>query len=162
MKDQSKITIRPVDHSNWKDVINLKVKKNQEKYIALNVTSIAHSKIYEDHFNLAINCQEQVIGYILYFHTLDRINLIPDHLKQDDGSYTEIVRFMIDEKYQRKGIGSKALKLLLGYLHHNHGSTTIWTSYIKENIISGNIFKKAGFHEAGIEEKEEFVLRYDY
>ena len=162
MKDQLKITIRPVDHSNWKDVIILKVKENQEKYIASNVSSIAQSKIFEDHFNLAINCKEQVIGYILYFHTLDRNNRIPAHLKKDDGSYTEIVRFMIDEKYQRKGIGSKALKLLFGYLLHNHGSTTIWTSYIKENTISGKFFKEGGFQETDIEEKKEFVLRYDY
>ena len=162
MKDQLNITIRPVDHSNWKDVINLKVKENQENYIASNVTSIAQSKIFEDHFNLAINCEEQTTGYILYFFTADNNNQIPKYLKQDDGFYTEIVRFMIDAKYQRKGIGSKALKLLLGHLHDEHGSRTIWMSYIKENLTSGNFFKNCGFQETEIEEKYEFVLKYEF
>ncbi|KKM96582.1 hypothetical protein LCGC14_1176710 [marine sediment metagenome] len=162
MKDQLKITIRPVDHSNWKDIINLKVKENQEKFIAPNVKSIAQSKIFKDHFNFAIYCEEQITGYILYFFTADNDNQIPNHLKQDDGSYTEIVRFMVDEKYQRKGIGSKALQLLLGYLHDEHGSRTIWMSYIKENAISGKFFKNCGFQETEIEEKYEFVLKYEF
>jgi len=162
IKAQLKIDIRPVDKNNWRDVINLKVKENQEKFIASNVKSIAQSKIFEDHFNFAIYCEEQTAGYILYFFTLDNDNQIPNHLKQDNGSYTEIVRFMIDAKYQRKGIGSKALHLLLGYLYDEHGSRTIWMSYIKENAISGNFFKNGGFQETEIEEKYEFVLKYEF
>ena len=99
MKVQSKIVIRPVNQSNWREVINLKVKENQELFIASNVKSIAQSKIFEDHFNFAIYCEEQITGYILYFFTADNDNQIPNYLKQDNGSYTEIVRFMIDAKY---------------------------------------------------------------
>jgi diamine N-acetyltransferase len=42
------LCIRPVTKDNWRALIVLKVRKNQEEYVATNVYSIAEAQFGED------------------------------------------------------------------------------------------------------------------
>ena len=155
------VEIKEVDESNWKNVIALAVKDEQKDFIATNLFSIAQSKIFDNHFNLVIYHEGISVGYILYASYADLSNQVPGKYKDANNLYTEIVRFMIDEKYQRKGIGFSALVHLIEYLSSEHNIGKICMSYLQENDASGRLFRKAGFTDLEQSEKE-IALEYNY
>lgn len=155
------VTLKEVNEQNWKQCIDLEVKENQKNFIASNIYSIAQSKIFDNHFNLAVYWNDTVVGYILYCNVIDTNNEIPREYKQEDNSYTEIVRFMIDKDYQGRGIGTMALKELKNILFNRHGAKKLCMSYIKGNVASGKLFRKVGFQDIGKESNGEIILIFN-
>ena len=74
-----------------------------------------------------------------------------------------IWRFMIDQRYQGKGLGKKALNKLIDYIRTKPlgESEKIYLSYVPGNDWAEKLYKEAGFVSNGEKDGEEIVLVLD-
>ena len=154
------VQLHEVTRSIEKSLLALEVSEDQKAFIA-PIEQSAKLAASVDHFQIAILADEVVVGYALYFTTLDRAGKIPQQLKDSASRYTEIVRFLVDRHFQRRGIGTVALGMLVDHIRLTHGATRIWMSYRKRNTASGKLFRKVGFRDTDVQEEQEFVLVFE-
>lgn len=64
-------------------------------------------------------------------------------------TYYTLWKFLIDEKYQNKGYGKKALRLGVDYLVNRFGVKEVYTAYYASNRIARNLYASIGFRETG-------------
>ena len=65
------------------------------------------------------------------------------------GGYYTLWKLMIDEKYQNKGYGKKAVRLGIDYLVNRFNVKEIYTAYYATNRIARNLYTSIGFRETG-------------
>lgn len=143
------IELKPVDESNKADCIRLKVTRAQSEYIATNESSLEAAK---EHSEVArpfmIYADGIAVGFTMFAFE-------PDYEDSDDRYW--LWRFMIDEKYQRRGYGKEALKLIIAYFKEN-GATNIRLSTKESNVAAIHLYKSFGFAPNGDMNDEETVF----
>ena len=140
------ITLREIDGDNFHDIISL----NVEKYCASNLYSLAQAKIYPDAIPLAIYNDDTPVGFIMY------------GIEPRDNNEYWIDRFMIDEKYQNKGFGKKALEIIIEKIKQDKTHNKIKISTNPENIRAIELYKKMGFNETGELHDNEALMMLEY
>lgn len=65
-----------------------------------------------------------------------------------EGYYT-LWKFMIDEKYQNKGYGKRALRHGIDYLVNRFQAKEVYTAYYAANRIARHLYASIGFRETG-------------
>ena len=163
------IHLEKIDWDNYSEVLKLHVSKEQEDYVARNDTSLIHAflaiqdgdKVYA----YAIYNDDTAIGFIMMGYDDDWTGyeheawLNSDVYKKWEGKkYYFIWRFMIDEKYQRKGYGKEALEKAISFLKTkpNGEAEYIILSYERENMVAKKLYASLGFYEP-----EEFAKYYE-
>ena len=74
----------------------------------------------------------------------------------DNGNTVYMLRrFMIDVRFQGKGYGTKALKLVLEEIQKKYGCDEVYLSTVPENEKAIHMYEKAGFISTGIEIGDE-------
>jgi diamine N-acetyltransferase len=136
-----------INPENYELAIKMSVHNEQEQFIASNLISLAEAYAY----------REFAEAYLLY----DDESLIGFCLLQVDfkDDYFDIWRIMIDQKYQGKGYGLKALKKVMEYLK-SKGAKIIHISHQENNYGVGSLYKKAGFEYTGEIEDGEVLMEY--
>ena len=71
----------------------------------------------------------------------------------------DIWRFMIDERYQKKGYGKAALLLSIEYLSKEFNVNDIFLSFEPNNVIAEKLYSSVGFKRTGEIEDGEVVMR---
>jgi len=140
------ITLRDVDENNFDEVISLHV----EKYCASNIYSLAQAKIFPDAIPLAIYNDDTLVGFIMY------------GIEPRDNNEYWIDRLMIDEKFQNKGYGKKALEIIIEKIKQDKTHNKIKISTNPENSNAIKMYKKLGFNETGELNFDEALLILDY
>lgn len=144
------ISLKLIDESNWEDCIELNPKQEQEVFIASNLYSIAESKFFPNLEIKAIYYEEKMIGFAMY------------GLDSDDGNYW-IYRFMIDERFQGRGYGKSAMKLVIQDIESREDRTdVIWLGYHVNNEQGRKLYASLGFQEAGVAEWGEMLAKYSF
>ena len=153
------INLQKITWDNWKDVIRLKVKDEQDGFIASNMFSLAQSYVAllnEDlpPMSYAICKDDLVIGFVMMYHET------AEECDYDEESY-DVCRFMIDKNYQGKGYGKKAfektLELIKTFPQGNAAS--VFLSYEPENEVARKLYASFGFVENGDMEEGEAIAR---
>ncbi|MBD5537931.1 MAG: GNAT family N-acetyltransferase [Lachnospiraceae bacterium] len=93
------VELREITKENYEECLNLKIADSQKNFVSSTVHSLAQAWVYYDTaFPFAIYANDEMVGFIMlgYYEV--------------KGYYT-LWKFMIDEQYQNKGYGKKALKL---------------------------------------------------
>jgi len=114
----------------------LKVKDDQEKFLASNATSIAQSKFDSFLECFGIYKDDTMVGFAAY-----GIN------PEDDTIW--IARYMIDQNFQGQGFGIKALNVLLKFMQEKYSCSEIFLDAGEDNTIATNLYVKAGFKKTG-------------
>lgn len=143
------ITLREVDRDNFFELIRLKVKENQKDFVATNIFSIAQSKVQPECIPLAIYNDEIAVGFLMYC------------IDVDDNNYW-IYRLMIDEKYQGRGFGKKAMELIMDELRKDRNHNVIYISFEPDNQGARLLYEKLGFISDNRMVEDEIVYRFDY
>ena len=137
-----------IDGGNWR--VPLKVSKAQELYVANSTTILARAYAYRNSRSCAslIYEDETPIGMILY-HDEDTL---------DAYIFSEI---FIDEKFQGKGYGRAATKLVLDNMKKDGKYNKVILCYIDGNKAAQKLYQGFGFVETDRDDDEiimELVL----
>ena len=128
-----------VTEDNWMDVASLSVKEEQKKYVAPAIGILARGYVYRD-CNAKIYAFENdgvIVGTALVREFTD------EPLGYD------LQQFMIDEKYQGKGYGSRALELILDELRKEGRNDHVELCVKKADAEAIRLYGKHGFADSG-------------
>lgn len=152
IQGNSKTELRELTRDNLKQCFELKVSKDQMKYIASNEDSLIDAEDNADVARpFAIYHEGKMVGFAMFAF---------DEEYEDPFDRYWLWRFMIDADHQGKGIGSEALRTIIRYFKDN-GANNIRLSTKEDNIKALNLYKRAGFYETGEMNDEEIVLQLD-
>lgn len=131
------VELREITKENYEECLNLNIGESQNDFVSSNVHSLAQAWIYYDTaFPFAIYANNTMVGFIMLGYYEVR------------GYYT-LWKFMIDEKYQNKRYGKKALRLGINYLVKRFKVKEVYTAYYATNRIARNLYASIGFCETG-------------
>lgn len=136
--------VRPVTKDNWQALIKLKVRDEQNHFVASNVYSIAQAQFgdeYEGHWDLhpfGIYDGDIPVGFLMY-------GLNFSHRKQQ----AFIQRLMVDEKFQGKGFGRFGMEKMLEIFRADERIQEAGISYEPENEVARKLYASFGFVETG-------------
>ena len=140
------IRLTPVTNDNQAVCRRLSVSKKQLGFVADNAYSLAQAEKQPEMIPIAIYNEQTMIGFAM-------------HAKEDKTKRIWIVRFMIDQQYQHKGLGKEALAELLKLLFRFYDTKEIYLSYEPENTRAASFYQAAGFLPTGQIEDGELVVR---
>ncbi|TCJ03034.1 GNAT family N-acetyltransferase [Cytobacillus praedii] len=128
--------LETITKDNWIKAISLRVREDQEKFVASNAVSLAQLNFLNDFHAKGIYLGEEMIGFALY------------GMDEDDHEYW-IYRMMIDQKHQGKGYGKEAIKLVIDDIKmiKEDRHKTITLSYEPTNEHAKRVYEKVGFKE---------------
>ncbi len=151
------ITLEKITYKNYIEVIwGLKVFQKQKSFVASNANSLAEAYVAVTNGNVALPfaiCRNQKpIGFVMIGYGLGE----DDDLEKEDPEFVKMARqsyclwrFMIDKRYQGKGYGRKAMRLILDYIRTFPcgKAETCWLSYEPENELARKLYASFGFVE---------------
>lgn len=111
------VELKEITKDNYDDVLKLKVAKNQENFVSTVVQSLAQAWVYRNTaYPFVIYEDNTSVGFIMlgYYELKKQFTLW---------------KLMIDEQYQNKGYGKKALKLAINWLVNNFNVKEVYASY---------------------------------
>lgn len=144
--------LKTITKDNWLKAISLSVREDQKNFVASNVFSLAQLNFLENFHAKGIYQDDEMVGFTLY------------GIDEDDHEYW-IYRMMIDQKYQGKGYGKEAVKIVIEDIRNmkEERHQTITLSYEPTNEHAKRIYEKMGFQEIeGLIIGDEQVSRFIY
>lgn len=127
------VRLEEITEKNYRECLKLKVAEGQQKFVSPNVLSLAKAYIhYEEVTPFAIYNDDIMVGFIMV-----------RFWKEDN--YYFIWQFMIDERYQNKGYGKKALNLIIEWVKTEKDCKRLVTTYIEGNEQVRLLYTKVGF-----------------
>jgi diamine N-acetyltransferase len=145
-----KIELKEVTYDNFDAVVDLQLLKHQEDYLASNVYSIAQSKFDPDYHPRAIYADDELVGFLMY-----------NSFDCDVAHQTGIHRFMIDHRYQSRGIGRRAMEKALNEIRCIPNLERITICYHPQNALAQPFYASFGFKEIGLDEDGEMIAAID-
>jgi diamine N-acetyltransferase len=143
----SDVSLREVTKETVRAITALKVGPGQDRFVAPNAVSIAQAYLSRDvAWFRAIYVGDEPAGFVM---------LDDDVAKQ---SYY-LWRYMIDQRFQRRGVGRRALELVIDYVRTRPGATALLTSVVPGDGNPGPFYERMGFAYTGEEEDGELVMR---
>jgi diamine N-acetyltransferase len=151
------ISLRPVDSSNYRECIDLRVAPDQERFVASNVQSLAEAYVWREGAEpYAVYSDDEMIGFALLF---------PLGAEEPDGSVPPadtvrgfiIVRLMVDSCFQGHGHGRAALEAIVELIR-GRGLSTIRLSVVADNKQALGFYRRNGFVETGEIREREVVM----
>jgi diamine N-acetyltransferase len=126
------ITLKDITRENFEEMISLHVSQEQERFVASNLYTIAQMQFKEEKIAKGVYLENKAVGLIAY-----------------DLEDYDIWRLLIDSRFQGRGYGRKALKLVLDILRKDGRLKTARTSILVDNIAMRNLIVSFGFKENG-------------
>lgn len=143
------VKLRRIDRDNFWEVIALKVAENQEDLVTSNAVSIAQAKVQPECRPLAIYENEIPMGFLMY--CMDR----------EDNEYW-IYRLMIDYRFQSRGLGRRAMELVVEEIKKDTSRSKIYLGVDSRGVFSKRLYESIGFKytEEQFGKEEIMVLHY--
>ena len=141
------LQIRPVTRENLDEVLTLRVHESQRAFVSTTAESLAEAYVYGDTaFPFSLYDDETIIGFIMmgYYEAKD---------------YYTLWKLLIDEKYQGRGYGRRALEQGLLFLKERFNVSTVYTGVAPGNTVAKSLYLSMGFVETGIFENNMEELR---
>ncbi|KIP67340.1 acetyltransferase [Vibrio harveyi] len=140
------LELRNIDQTNFYEICQLKVAKNQLNHVDSNAISLAEANFMNFPWFKGIYSDNNPIGFILV--NADTVS----------GKF-ELWRFMLDKSQQSKGYGRIAIDLLKSALVHEFGISTLYTSVVACSDSPQGFYENCGFVSTGhLVERREIEL----
>lgn len=128
-----------VNEQNWLDVVSLSVNEEQKKFLDTPVGIIARGYIYR-------SCNARVYGISNDEHTIG-VALVKN-MDEEPACY-DLQQFMIDQRFQNKGYGTEALRLILSMLSKEGKYDQVEVCVNKNDAAALWMYEKVGFEDTG-------------
>ena len=133
------IKLSEVDESNWLEVARLSVSEDQQRFLATPIGIIARGYVYRA-------CNARVIGIYDDAEVIG-VALVRDFTDEPLGY--DLQQFMIDKRFQNKGCGTAALKLILAQLKAEARFNRVEVCVSKADTTALHVYEKVGFIDNG-------------
>lgn len=145
------ITVKRVKDNFMVEIKQLKITEFQKKYVDIDIEDIQKLTFnYSNIFNYVVYNDNDIIGFACFV--------------LDDEGDMNLLKFMIDYRYQGNGYAKEALEGLLDIIKIFVIKEEIWLSVHPHNTIAIAVFEKVGFiqkqtqYDAG----DEIFFIYSY
>lgn len=138
------LTLQPVTEVNWRALIKLKVREDQNHFVASNLYSIAEAQFgweEEGHWDFhpfGAYVHDEPVGFVMYCLNFNHSRF-----------QAFIMRLMVDEKFQGKGYGREIMQLVLDVFRADERIQNAGISYEPENESARKLYASLGFIEPG-------------
>ena len=149
----SQVHLEKITPMNWHDVEDLHVGKDQN-FLADNVSSLALAGVIREAgfhvYTFGIYLDEEPIGFAMIGYD---IPFDDEHDEYEKYWFTRssyfLWRFMIDERYQKRGCGTAALQCAIDFIKTRPCGDADYCviSYKPENEVAKNLYFSIGFLE---------------
>ena len=154
------VRLERINGKNVRDILSLHVGDAQKSFVAPNDVSVIEAYLAITHhgqaFPFGIYDDEMPVGFCMIgFGTDDDWDDAPAIAK---GNYN-LWRLMVDERYQGKGYGKAAMKLIMDFIAGEPcgAAEYCWLSYEPENATAKALYASFGFAETGERDGDEII-----
>lgn len=130
------IQVRAIDAGNFIEAMRLRVKPEQEGFVAPNAVSIAQSK-----FHTFLECYGIYDGDTM-------VGFSACGVSPDDGAIW-IARHMVGSQFQGRGYGRAGLRGLTAHLRNKHGAGAVFLDVAPANATAIALYESEGFRDTG-------------
>ena len=138
------ISLQAVTQTNYEQVCELDVTKDQEDYVACNMWSLVEAAFNTGYHTRAIYLADKPVGFLMWV--------------AESAEKISIWRFMLDQAYQNQGIGRQALALAITEIKQVAGLQQIEICYNPDNPVAKDFYASFGFEEMGMDDDGEDML----
>ncbi|UJX27815.1 GNAT family N-acetyltransferase (plasmid) [Pseudoalteromonas sp. CF6-2] len=138
------ISLEEIGKSNYEAVCDLDVTDEQEEYVASNMWSLVEAHYNSGYICKAICQNGQPVGFLMWV--------------LENPSKISIWRFMVDKRYQKKGIGREALTQAIDAIKQSPTVKEIEICYDPKNPVAKEFYSSFGFQEVGLDEEDDDML----
>lgn len=133
------ITLQTINETNWMQSGRLCVNAKQQDYVGFAVEILARAYAYREQRAIcrAVCRDSQIVG----------LSMLHD-LEEEPACY-HLCEFMIDQRFQGRGYGQAALKLVLEHCRREGKFPRVEVCVKKENAAAIHVYEKAGFRDTG-------------
>ena len=142
----SEVTLREVTADTVRKITDLEVSAEQKGFVAPNAVSIAQAYFEPKAWFRAIYADDEPVGFIMLYDDADK----PEYY---------LWRLMVAADHQRKGIGRRAVELLIDYVKTRPNATELLTSFVPEPGGPEPFYRSFGFVDTGEVDDGEVVVR---
>ena len=138
------ITLQPVTAANWRTLIKLKVREDQNHFVASNLYSIAEAQFgfedegHWDFYPFGAYAGDEPVGFVMYCFNFSHSRF-----------QAFIMRLMVDDKFQGKGYGREIMRQILDVFRVDERIKNVGISYELENAGARKLYASLGFVEPG-------------
>jgi predicted NBD/HSP70 family sugar kinase/GNAT superfamily N-acetyltransferase len=151
--DGSAVTLREIDDGNIDLVADLRVAESQKYDVASVGKTFWQVAKREDVWLRAIYAGEVPVGLVA----------LRDSGGEQQDREIYFARLLVDQRYQRRGYGRKAIRLVLDHARARPDVTGMTISHMPANAAVGRLYEEFGFRYTGATDEEgELYMRLDF
>ena len=149
--DGDRVTLREITAETVILVIKLSVTEDQKRFVAPNAVSLAQALFAPEALYRAIYFDDELAGFVM---------LADESLKSPppDRPTIGLWRFMIDAKFQSRGIGRAALLRVIEHVRSKRLFAVFELSYVPGAGSPESLYLSVGFRHTGRTDGDEVVL----
>lgn len=156
---EATLSLREITRENVREIALLDVAEAQVGLVAPNAFSIAQAYCHPEAWLRAVYAGDVPVGFAM----LEDWSGVPgrDLPHYEGRPYVALWRFMIDERYQGLGFGSRALQLLIERARDGTCAETMLLSFVPEGPHAEAFYARHGFVNTGVIEDGEVLMMLD-
>ena len=125
------LELRTIDEDNYKECLGLKASVGDESFVDPVAYSLAEAWVfYKDTKPFAIYEDDRMIGFVSMY--------------VGEGN-PQIINFLIDDAFQRRGSGTKAAKICISFLQERYDAKRVSVPVELRNAAAQEFWGKLGF-----------------
>ena len=148
------VSLRPITDANREAVLALRVSEVQEHFVSGVADSLLEAAEEPDGraISWAVYNDETPVGFVMISDEVGGPGYIPQYLW----------KLLVDERYQRRGLGTAALDLVAEYFRGRPGVEVMWTSAGQGEGSPIPFYERYGFEPTGdVVFDDEVLLRLE-
>ncbi len=138
------VRLAKIDKDNYEAVCDLTVSDDQIDFVADNTWSLVEAQFNPGYETRAIYYDDLPVGFIMW------VPVNPDK--------ASIWRFMIDENFQYRGIGRRALVAAIEEIRSTNKIKAVEICYNPKNPVAREFYASVGFKEIGMDKENEDMI----
>jgi diamine N-acetyltransferase len=145
------VSLREITAATVREVTRLSVGPDQQRFVAANAISLSEALFSEEAWYRAIYAGASPAGFVMLYD--ESLRVTPPRAPK-----IGLWRFMIDARFQGRGIGTAALQHVIAHVRDKGLFSSLATSYVPGPGSPEAFYIRAGFQHTGEIDDGEIVL----
>ncbi|WP_437970092.1 GNAT family N-acetyltransferase [Sorangium sp. So ce260] len=149
--DAPPVSLREITRDTLDAILGLSVAESQKGFVATNAVSLAQAHFAPEAWYRAIYYGDEPAGFVMLE---DQSLVSPPPEKPEIGVW----RFMIDQRFQRRGIGRAAMQQVIEHARRRGRFSSLLLSYVPGPGSPEGFYRSLGFRPNGRMDGQEVVM----